>query len=167
MNVRDRSLAVLLWMTVIGLAIWAGGTLYQMLVIVPMWSASPPDSVRAFFTETDYNRTIFRFFGPPFMVARGVPIALALAAAWHRARHRRWLLVTATCYAFMVLFTLSYVYPINDILFAQAGGDLGADEVRSLARRWIAADRLRFVVGAAGLLAALQAFRLPIEDERT
>jgi hypothetical protein len=32
-----------------------GGTLYQMVVIVPMWSAAPPESVRAFFEGTAYR----------------------------------------------------------------------------------------------------------------
>ncbi len=53
---------------------------HQMLVIVPLWSASPPETVRAFFQGTDYNRTIFNFFGPPFIVARNVPVVAALLA---------------------------------------------------------------------------------------
>jgi hypothetical protein len=67
-----------LWLSVLALSTWVGGTLYQMLVVVPLWSASPPESVHAFFRGTDYNRTVFNFFGPPFMLARNVPLVAAL-----------------------------------------------------------------------------------------
>ena len=55
---------VLLWYNVLSLAVWGGGTLFQMLVVVPLWSAHPPDTVRFFFTETRYTTTINNFFGP-------------------------------------------------------------------------------------------------------
>ena len=44
MTKRDRILVFLLWVAVLFQARWFGGTLYQMLVIVPLWSASPPCS---------------------------------------------------------------------------------------------------------------------------
>src|SRR5262245_40142938 len=121
MSIRDRLLVVLLWVSVLTMTTWVGGTLYQMLVIVPMWGASPPESVRAFFGGTDYNRTIFNFFGPPFMAARNLPLVVALLAGWHRPRHRYALLISVACLlAFGVHFTLFYVYPINAVLFEKA-----------------------------------------------
>jgi hypothetical protein len=57
---------------------------------------------------------------------------------------------------------LFYIYPINAVLFAQAGGSHSGDEIRGMAGDWIFADRLRFAVGVIGFLAALQAFRLPL-----
>ncbi len=159
---RSRFLAMVLWLSVIGLSTWVGGTLYQMLVIVPIWSGSPPESVRAFFQGTDYNRTIFHFFGPPFMVARSLPVVAALIAAWPFRPQRKWLVVTVACLAFAVVFTWIYIYPINAVLFERAGGSQTGEEIRVMAQQWIWADRLRFVVGVVGFLALLQAFRLPI-----
>jgi hypothetical protein len=88
-TVRDRILLISLWLSVVALTTWVGGTLYQMLVIVPLWSASPPESVRAFFQGTEWNRTIFNFFGPSFIAARNVPVLAALIAGWHLPQHRR------------------------------------------------------------------------------
>jgi hypothetical protein len=161
MRARDRIAQVLLWLAVVGLSVWVGGTLYQMLVVVPLWSASPPESVRAFFLGTRYNETIWNFFGPPFMIARLAPLVGALLVGWHLRRHRNWLLVAAICMAFGVVFTLAYIYPINDVLFAQAGGDHSAEEIQSMARRWIIADRVRFGVGFIGFLALLRALSIP------
>ena len=161
MRARNRIAQVLLWLAVLGMSVWVGGTLYQMLVVVPMWSASPPESVRAFFLDTRYNVTIWNFFGPPFMVARLAPLLGALLVGWHLPQHRKWLLVAAVCKAFGVVFTLAYIYPINDVLFVQAGGNHSPEEIQAMARQWIVADRVRFGVGVIGFLAMLRALSTP------
>ena len=99
MTIRGRLLVAFLWLSVIALSTWVGGTLYQMLVIVPLWNASPPESVRAFFRGTDYKRTILHFFGPPFMLVRMLPLVAALLAGWHSPRHRAPLLLAVACFA--------------------------------------------------------------------
>ena len=162
MKTLNRIAQVLLWLAMLGLSVWVGGTLYQMLVVVPMWSAAPPESVRAFFLGTKYNETIWNFFGPPFMVARLALLLGALLVGWHLPRHRKWLLVAAVCMAFGVVFTLAYVYPINDVLFAQAGGNHSPEEIQAMVRQWVMADRARFGVGVIGFLALLRALSIPI-----
>ena len=162
--IRDRALVILLWVCVLVQSTWVGGTLYQMLVIVPLWSASPPESVRDFFQSTDWNRTIVHFFGPPFMAARTLPVVAALLVGWHLTRHRRALLLAVACLAVAVVFTAVYIYPINAVLFTQAGGDHTAAEIQALADRWVIADRLRFLVGLVAFGAILWAFRLPVRS---
>jgi len=162
MTLREKALNVLLWYSVLAWGTWFGGTLYQMLVVVPMWSAAPPESVQSFFLGTDYNNTIFNFFGPPFMAARVLPIVVALALAWHLPRHRNALGVAVLCLFVTIIFTFAYIYPLNAVLFAQAGGDHSAVEVAAMTHNWIRADRLRFAVGMIALVALLRAFRLPL-----
>ena len=87
MRALNRIAQVLLWLAVVGLSVWVGGTLYQMLVIMPMWSASPPESVRAFFLGTRCNETIRNFFAPQYMAARLAPLFGALLVGWHLRRH--------------------------------------------------------------------------------
>ena len=72
MSYRDRVLVMMLWLAIIGMGSWAGGPLYQMVEVVPVWSSSPPDSVRTFFRDTDFGRHNVRFFGPPTMLARNL-----------------------------------------------------------------------------------------------
>jgi hypothetical protein len=165
MALRDQVLNVLLWYAIFAWGTWLGGTLYQMLVVVPMWSASPPDSVRAFFQGTSYNKTIFHFFGPPFMAARVIPIVIALGVAWHLPEHRLALGIAVVCLVATVVFTFAYIYPINAVLFEQAGGDRSAAEVAAMARSWIWADRVRFGVGIVAFVAILWAFRLPLPHQ--
>ena len=168
MTIRDRVLLMCLWLSVIALTTWVGGTLYQMLVVVPLWSASPPETVRAFFQGTDYNRTIFNFFGPPFMVARNAPLIAALLVGWHRRLHRNALLIAVLCFTvFGVVYTFTSIYPINAVLFARAGGAHSSDQIRAMVTTWIFRDRVRFGVGLIGFFAMLWAFRLPIPADRS
>ena len=80
-------------------------------------------------------------------------------------QHRKWLLVAVVSMAFGVVFTLVYIYPINEVLFAQAGGSHSPEEVRALVRQWVTADRARFGVGAIGFLALLRALSLPFPQQ--
>jgi hypothetical protein len=157
---RDGIVEALLWYNVISLSIWFGGTIYQMLVIVPLWSAAPPESVRAFFAGTGYPRTINNFFGRRTQALRAIPLFLLPIIAWADAALRLWLAIPALCTAVALLMTLAYIYPINDTLIFKAGGDLAPDEVRRLARRWIVADRIRLAIMTVGFLALLYAFGL-------
>lgn len=165
MAIRTRIAQILLWYNVISMGIWAGGTVYQMVVIVPLWSAAPPESVRAFFLGTGWLGTIGNFFGPRTMALRMLPILLGVVAGWHLRMHRGWLLVPALCSIAGVAMTLSYIYPINDVLFTQAGGNLGPEAVRGMVRQWIVADRVRFAIMSVGYLCLLRALSIPFPNE--
>lgn len=166
METRNRIAQILLWVSILGFTTWVGGTLYQMLVIVPMWSASPPESLRAFLSGTRFNEMIGHFFGPPIMIARNAPPLAALIFGW-RLPHRKWLLAATVCMASGVIFTVVYIYPINAVLFTQAG-DHSPEEIGSMLHRWIVADRVRFGVGVIGFLSLLRALSIPfpVNSER-
>lgn len=162
---RENALFWSLWLSVVLVALWVGGTLYQMLVIVPLWTASPPESLRVFL-GTGYIHTVVRFFGPPFIAARTVALVIALAAGWRSAPYRAALSVALGCWLFVVGFTLLYIYPINDTLFVVGPSQPGDVETRELLSRWILADRFRFAVGCVSFIALLWAFRLPLPGAR-
>ncbi|MCI0604416.1 DUF1772 domain-containing protein [bacterium] len=153
-------------MAVLGFSIWVGGTLFNMLVIVPLWSVSA-ESLQSFLKETDFERTIFHFFGPPWMAVRVVPIFSALAAAWPFRFHRLHLLVSALCMTSGIIYTIVYIYPINEVLFFQAGGSHSPEEIKAMADQWVFADRLRFSVLVIGYISLLRAFSKPLPKEPT
>jgi hypothetical protein len=158
---RELVVKILLWYNVLSLGIWVGGTLYQMAVVVPMWSASPPESVRAFFQGTSFMTTIRTFFGPVTQVARALPTFVLAAVAW-KYEARPWIVACAATLVVGLVMTRAYIYPMNDVLFEKAGGDLSPDAVRALVRTWILADRMRFAIMTGGYLCLLRAFSLPL-----
>jgi hypothetical protein len=153
---------ILLWIAVIVWSIWFGGTIYQMLVIVPIWGDSLPESLHAFFRGTSYNHNIGHFFGPAWMPVRFLPLYGMLFFGWRLPAHRPLFIVAAICLTFVLVFTLLYVYPINAVLFTQAGGDHSTEEIRAMLHRWIIADRARFAVACIGYFALLRALSIPI-----
>jgi hypothetical protein len=158
----NRNIVLLgsLWLGVVLMSIWIGGTVYQMIVIVPLWTASLPESLRSFMHSTDWGRTVLRFFGPPFMLARLTAIVIALVAGWHSPRHRAPLSVALISYSFIVAFTLLYIYPINTTILA--GGVSTVEDTRVILQRFNLADQFRFVIGCVCFLALLWAFRLAV-----
>jgi hypothetical protein len=162
MSTKNTVTVILLWISVIVWSIWFGGTIYQMLVIVPIWSDSLPQSLYAFFKGTSWNHNIQHFFGPYWMPVRFLPLYGMLFFGWGLSAHRPLFIVTAICMTFVLVFTLTYVYPINAVLFTQAGGDHSVEEIRALLHRWIIADRARLVVACVGYLALLRALSIPI-----
>ena len=159
---RELLVKLLLWYNVVSLAIWVGGTLYQMLVIVPIWDASPPESVTAFLRGTSYTRTIHNFFGPVTQVLRALPLLLLAIAVWPYAMQRPWVLACVATMLIGLVMTRAFIYPMNDALFFRAGEGLSADAVRALATKWIWWDRARFAIMSGGYLCLLRAFSLPL-----
>ena len=151
----------LLWWAVIGFSIWLGGTIFSISVIVPMWSESLPDSARVFFSETSFTKHIYNFFGPPWMAIRNLPLLLALFVGWKSVKHRRYLLISVTILISSIVFTVIYVYSINNDLMFNAGAGYTDVELTTLAMKWIWADRIRFVVMVIGYIFLLKAFKLP------
>jgi hypothetical protein len=145
MATRNVITVVLLWISVLSWSIWVGGTVYQMLVIVPMWSGSLPESLHTFLNATNFTHYVLRFFGPRWIPLRYLSLLALVACGWNLPTHRRLFLSATIMMVLGLVFTLAYIYPINHVVFDQAGAGLGAEEVRRLAHRWIIADRVRFV----------------------
>ena len=162
MTLREKAFSFFLWWAVFGFSIWLGGTIFSMSVVVPMWSDAPPRSVQEFFGGTSFNEYIYNFFGPPWMVVRNLPVFIALALGWHSRPHRQCLIMTAITLIAGIIYTIAYIYPINDVLMTKAGAGKSADEIQSMVDKWIFADRLRFVVMLIGYYFLLKAFRLPM-----
>jgi hypothetical protein len=143
----------LLWVSVVNAAIWFGGKVFMMLVFNPLWTASPPQSVRAYWVDARFYDTIFNFFGPAWQIGRTVPVLAALLACWSLPRHRALLLLNVGTLLAGVAMTLFYIYPINDVLFTPAIDGLSKDVARDMTENWVVADRVRFAIMCVGFVA--------------
>jgi hypothetical protein len=155
---REALLKALLWYNVLSLSIWVGGTLYQMLVIVPIWSAAPPESLRAFLQGTTFLATIPRFFGPVTQLLRALPLAALVGVAWKYSAIRPSIAACAATMLVGLVMTRAFIYPMNDVLFWGAREGVSPDALRALVTRWIWWDRVRFAIMTGGYLCLLHAF---------
>ena len=157
---RNALTALSLWISLISWSIWLGGTIYQMLVVVPMWSRHLPESLVAFLRSTNFTRDVLKFFGPRWMPVRSLALLLPFLD-WNLLAHRPFLIVAACSVAASLIFTIAYVYPINAVLFSDTVEGRNIHEVQTLAHHWIVADQVRLLVVSIGYLALLRAVSLP------
>lgn len=162
MNLRQKLFIIFLWLAVINLSIWIGGTLFHMIVVLPIWSQPLPGSVKEFFGGTRAYEYLLNFYGPKWMVIRILPVIISLLLGWYSRRHRYFLLITTSTLALGIILTIIYVYPINEAIMAKAGEGSSPDEIRRMVSNWILADRLRFAIIFIGYSFLLWAFRLPL-----
>jgi hypothetical protein len=159
MATRDIFALVFLWIAVLSWGIWVGGTIYQMAVVVPVFSASPPGSLRPLLTSTDFPSHLVNFFGPRWMSVRALSVFGALICGWHLRAHRPFFVVAALCMTATVVFSLAYIYPLNTALFGEPGSNT-EQEIRAMLHVWIIADRARLLVVSIGYLALLRAMNI-------
>ena len=158
---RQKLFIFFLWLAVINLSIWIGGTLFHMIVVLPIWSHPLPGSVKEFFGGTRAYEYLLDFYGPKWMAIRILPVIISLLLGWYSNRHRYFLLITTSTLALGILMTIIYVYPINEAIMAKAGEGSSPDQIKRMVSNWILADRLRFAIIFIGYFFLLWAFRLP------
>jgi hypothetical protein len=159
---RQKLLILFLWLAVINLSIWVGGTLFHMIVVLPIWSHPLPGSVKEFFGGTRAYEYLLDFYGPKWMVIRILPVIISLLLGWYSKRHRWFLLITTSTIVLGIILTILLVYPINDAIMAKAGEGIPSDKIIRMVNNWILYDRVRFVIVFIGYCFLLLAFRLPV-----
>jgi hypothetical protein len=147
-----------LWMLVVLMGLQIGAGLYETLVLVPLWSSAPPQSIVTYQTEPlAPDAHLFWSFMTPLV---GVLSLINVIVAWREAGpHRRWWLAGAGVSLAMVIVTFSYFVPLFIKVFPRAA-QLPAAEVQARVRWWVRLNWLRAVVLIAAWLALLNAFTL-------
>jgi hypothetical protein len=141
----------LLWLFIINLGMVLGAGLYESRIVVPIWAAAPPQSLKQ--PETGLRFWVWITTGPLTLL-----IVANLAAALLSAGPRRgWWLAAALIVAAERAATFSYFVPT---MLRLQRGEWSPAAAATLAR-WSAINYLRHATILAGLLAALRALSLP------
>jgi hypothetical protein len=148
---------ILIWIAVAAWGFWLGGLLYEMVVIMPLWSANLPNSVIEWNSRPNFVMNPTRFYIPTVLTL----ILSSLSATilnWKSRNQRLWLILSTACVITAFVFTLIYFFPKNDVLFRNQGAGLSGEEITAIAHAWINANYIRFGIMIAGFFAALKAF---------
>ncbi len=154
---------IFLWITVVAWGFWLGGLIYEMVVIMPLWSANLPNSVIEWNARPNFIVNPTRFYIPTVLTL----ILGSLAATvlnWKSGNRRIWLILSTVCVITAFAFTVVYFFPKNDILFRNQSIGLSGAEISAIAYAWIWANWIRFGIMIIGFFAALKAFSLPKTD---
>lgn len=153
----------LLWIAVIAWGFWLGGLIYEMVVIIPLWSGNLPNSVIEWNSRPDYRVNPTRFY-LPIVVILILSSSLATVLNWKCRNRRIWLILSTICVITAFVFTLIYFFPKNDVLFRFQNSGLSGEEITAIAHSWIQGNYIRVAIMILGLFAALKAFSLPKTD---
>ena len=159
MLMRKRSAFVLLAASVMVWGIWCGGQVFNEMMIIPKWSALPPESLKTFAeVPTKGGAPFFPLFNPLFaLLAVGATIA-AWSTAW---RARLWLLISASIAVLVSVSLIVYLAPLVGSMFAHSvAGDMSANEIVAGVEQWKLGNRIRLIVELFGFAFSVIALRV-------
>jgi len=166
MPLRLRLAQITLWCFVIFLSIDVGARLYEARVIVPRWSASPPESVWAWADVRATNAQVAIDPGSRFWTyvtpATGLFALLAFAFSLATEGPRRnWCLIGTILTLVIVAASRIYFLPNIILLIGPNSHNMDGAKVKALANQWVMWNYVRIGVGIVGWLSVLRAFSLP------
>jgi hypothetical protein len=99
---------ITLWFFVLSAGILTGGSIFEGVVLTPLWSHSLPESVRHWDHGTIQSK-FFAFVTPCYALS---VLAILLASRWMPAKQRRWALIAGLCGLIVVIATFTFFFPI-------------------------------------------------------
>lgn len=146
-----------LWITVAAWGFWLGGLIYEMVVIMPLWSANLPSSVIEWNSRPNFIVNPTRFYLPT-VITLILSSLLATILNWKSSNQKKWLILSTLCAVSAFVFTIIYFFPKNDILFRNQNIGLSGAEISTIAYDWILGNWIRIAIMFVGFFGALKAF---------
>jgi hypothetical protein len=156
-----EAVAVFLLYLIVGLkGINLGGNVYEMLVLTPLWTAAPPDSVVKFFKGTPFARAMQKFWLSKLAKYSLFVLAGAVIAAWSTPARRPWLIAAVAATAVIYALTIGYIFRRKKLLF-RANEETPAETVRQAVRQFLTADRVRLLFKLIEFFCLVRALAIP------
>jgi hypothetical protein len=156
---RNRLASFLLIASVFILGIWCGGQVFNEMMVVPKWSSSPPESLKAYdAVPAPGTIPFFPVFNPLFVL---LAIGAAIAA-WKTARRSRiWLALSAATALAVCVSLIVYLAPlVGDMFRHSVAGDMPAAEIAAGVAQWKTGNRIRLIVELIGFVCSILALRV-------
>lgn len=156
---RNKLAPVLLIASIFMWGIWCGGQVFNEMMTVPKWSASPPASLVAY--DALPSKGGLPFF--PIFNLLFVTLAIASAiAAWKTARRSRlWLALSAGTSVVLFISLVFYLAPLVQGMFQHSiAGDLPAADIVAGVEHWKLGNRIRLIVELFGFIFSIIALRV-------
>ena len=133
----------------------SGGSIYEMVVVWPLWAASPPESVTAW-THGAIQAPFFQVLTPIYGLSG---LGLAICSRWMAERQRKWAMLAGLSGAITLVWTMLFFVPILEKTQLTGGAGLSGEEITALVRRFWTWQWLRWVLLIGGWLCGLVALR--------
>lgn len=132
-----------LWIGMFFMAILIGATVYQMIVIVPVFSRDIPNSMIEFARGDVQTKT---FWTSPIMPIGFVISIISLILNW-KTRRKKWLLLSISLAALAEVLTIIFVFPQLKIMGLLDGNpSANISLLTNTIKQWVIVDQLRFFI---------------------
>ena len=161
MGVKDmmkRKIAMqgILWLFILSAGIITGGSIFEGVVLTPLWSHALPDSVR----QWPYGTIQSKFFAVVTPLYALLSLALLIASHWMAAQQRKWARVAGLCGLIVVIATFAFFVPILQKTQATQGAGLSGEEITRLVNQFKTWHWGRWALLIGSWLAGLRALSL-------
>jgi hypothetical protein len=154
-SLRATAAEALLWLATIWWGIWFGGQLFNALMIVPTFSANPPESLTGWYQVRHTNVLDFFLVFNSLWIFLALLVSLLVGWRGHGAR-RKWVALSAAAALIATAFVLGWMARTIGRLVTPDNG-LSAAETVALLRLWVTANWVRLCVEFCGFVFALRA----------
>jgi len=167
---RARMTRVLLWVSVVAWGILLGGKLFDHVVLVGAWSASPPESLSLLPYGPRFPVDTGDYFFPSSVALLLCSFGLFVSGSRTPPRYRLSLFLPPLMLLVILVFTIRWFWPANAALWHVAQGapdamqDPGA--IATMVRRWVAFDRIRIAAGSLAFVLCIWAISVPFPVSR-
>jgi hypothetical protein len=156
---RNKLASALLIASIFVWGIWCGGQIFNELMTVPKWSASPPESLKAYDALPSKGGLPFFPLFLPLVVVLAISSAIA---AWKTARRSRiWLALSAGTSIILFISLVFYLAPLVQSMFRHSiAGDLPAADIVAGVEQWKIGNRVRLILELFGFVFSIIALRV-------
>lgn len=151
----------MLWIAVIAWSLWFGGLLYEVFVVMPLWSSALPESAIEWNSRPNFMLIPTQFYAPVAIMTI-LSSVVAAVLAWKASNNRIWAILSAVCAVVTLAFTFIFFFPKNEVLFYKQVTGLSGEEISAIANAWIRGNWIRVGIMAVGFIAALRAYKVGI-----
>jgi hypothetical protein len=152
---------IVLWLFVLSAGILFGGSLFEGMVLTPLWAGSLPESV----TQWQYGSIQAKFFTIASPLYALFSLALIIISWWMPQKQRKWALVAGVSGIIVMIATFSFFLPILQKTQATRGSGLSGDEITRLVNQFKTWHWGRWAVIIVSWLAGLRALSLSSTGE--
>lgn len=153
MTVRVVRNQVVLWLFVVSAGLMSGASVFEHVVLTPLWAGALPASVR----EWPHGGIQGRFFMIASPLYGLFALALVIVSRWMPRTQRTWGLIAGLSGIVVVVATVVFFLPILEQTQVARGAGLTDDEIVRLVHQFEGWNRLRWALLIGGWLAGLRA----------
>jgi hypothetical protein len=153
---RRTSVQIVLWLFVLSAGLLSGASVFEHVVLTPLWAGSLPQSVR----DWPHGGIQGRFFMIASPLYGLFSLMLTIASRWMPPPQRKWALMAGLSGFVVVVATVAFFLPILEKTQVTRGAGLTGEEITRLVHQFETWNVGRWVVLIGGWTAALRALSL-------